>query len=166
MLMAEGGGLIQERGDIPAGLWFHAWLLQEAEIAEPVDESILPGSEWRVVAVGQASGHVAAVGQGVSRMTAVAVNVHLDIRDGLRQHGAEIFHRPNGMNAVSRTATYDECRRNVARDRRRSTIVSKRRWPRINNAHKIGPRSDSRERIAGTPVFLIEIRKLDGGRGG
>ena len=49
--MAEGGGLIQERGDIPGGLCFHARLLQEAEIAEPVDESILPRAEWRVVAI-------------------------------------------------------------------------------------------------------------------
>ena len=42
----------QESGDVLGGLGFDAGLLQEAEIAEPVDKAELPGAERDGVAVG------------------------------------------------------------------------------------------------------------------
>ena len=69
-----------ERRDIPRGFGLHSGLLQEPEIAEPVDEAELPRAVRSVVAIRQSAGHAAAVGHRVARMPSVAVNVHLDVR--------------------------------------------------------------------------------------
>ena len=81
-LIAQDGTWLtpHKSSDVPGGFGFHAGLLQEAEIAEPVDEAVLPGAKRDVVAVRQTAGHAAAVAQGVAGVAAVAVNVHLDIR--------------------------------------------------------------------------------------
>jgi len=56
-------GLDGVRGDILGSLGFHARFSEKAEIAEPIDEAVLPGAIRSIIAVGQAAGHVAAVGQ-------------------------------------------------------------------------------------------------------
>lgn len=74
------GGLIQENRSVLLGFGFHAGPLQEAQIAEPVDEAILPSPKRCVVAIRQSSAHFTAVWQWVPGVPAIAVNVHLYVR--------------------------------------------------------------------------------------
>ena len=63
---------------------------------------ILPRAKRNAVAVGQAAGHVAALGQRIAGMAAVAVDVHLDVRDPSAQQRREVFDRPDRVAAVAR----------------------------------------------------------------
>src|SRR5579884_89312 len=68
-VQARSFGPLGVGGDISGGPGFHAGRLQEPEVAEPVDEALVPGPEGRAQPVGQAGGGAAA---GVM---AVAVDV-------------------------------------------------------------------------------------------
>src|SRR5262249_49849222 len=57
--------MCQEVGDVLGSLGFLAGFAQEAEIAEPIDEAVLPGAVGREIAVGEAAGHAAAIGPRV-----------------------------------------------------------------------------------------------------
>jgi len=135
--------------------------LQEAEIAEPLDETELPGAERRVVAVRQATGHVAAIGQGIAGVAPVAVNVHLDIRHANPQHGGKIFHGPDRVHPIARAAAHQKCRRRMARNLGRGAIPGEGRGTRIDDAHEIGPRRNARQRIIGVAVLFVEIAEQD-----
>ena len=127
----EGGGIF-------CRLCFNAGLLQEAKIAEPVDKSILPGSKRDSVAVGEAPGHFGAVGKRISWMAAVAVDVHFDVWHSKVEHGSEIFHGPDGVDAVAGAAADNEGRRHVSRYWRCGSAFSERGGARIDDADEIG----------------------------
>src|ERR1035437_2072969 len=144
---------IHERRDVLGGFSFHAGLLQKAEIAEPVDVAKLPGAKRNVIAVRQTAGHAAAIGQGIAGVPSIAVDVHLDVRHANPEHRAEVFDCPDRMNAVARTATHEERRRHIARDRWRGAIARDGRGAGIDDAHEVGPRRNARQRIAGVAVL-------------
>src|SRR5262245_50838502 len=67
----------QKDSNIAGCFGFDARFLQKSQIAEPIDKTVLPGSE-REVTIAQACIHARAVTQRLSRMPPIAVNVHLD----------------------------------------------------------------------------------------
>lgn len=67
--------------DVLGRLGFNPGLLQKSEIPEPVYESTLPGTERYARAVRQAS-----------RVAAVAIHVHLNVRYAQFEHRAEVGH--------------------------------------------------------------------------
>src|SRR5712672_2842423 len=128
--------LAQECDDFFRGLRLHAGLLQKAQVAEPIHVAILPGAEGNAVAMRQATAHAVAIGQWITGMTAVAVNVHLHVRNAGVEHGGEILVGPDGVPAISSPSASDECRRRVSRNGR-SRSARKWRGTGINNAHEI-----------------------------
>src|SRR5271170_1430064 len=71
--------LVQEKFNIFGCVGLYARLLQKAEIAEPVDKSKLPRAERYALTIREPAAHVAAVAQQVAGVSAVGINVHLDI---------------------------------------------------------------------------------------
>ncbi len=143
--------------NIPSRLGLHTGLLQESQVAEPFDKTILPRAERNIVAIRQSARHPAAVRQRIAGMPPVAVNVHLDIRHADRQHRIEVFHRPYRVHPVARSAADQKGRRNIPRNGGRRAIARERCRAGINDPHEIGPRRNSRQRIARVAVLLIEI---------
>lgn len=54
-------GILNIGVDVAGGFGFNAGFGEEAEVAEPVDEAVLPGAQGDVVAVGEAAGLTGAV---------------------------------------------------------------------------------------------------------
>ena len=80
------------RGDVLCGLGLDARLLQEAQIAEPVDEPEVPGAERRAVAILHSVG-----------VHAVAVDVHLEIRNARTQESRRSTRPPRSRAAHRRS---------------------------------------------------------------
>ncbi len=56
-------GIFDEGIDVTGGIGFDAGFGEKAEVAEPVDEVVLPGAQGNVVAVGEASSQSTCVSQ-------------------------------------------------------------------------------------------------------
>src|ERR1043166_3665472 len=146
--------LRQERGEVAGCPGFDAGLLHESEIAKPIDETVLPFSKRRAIAIRQSATHAAAVTQGIARMTAIAVYVHFDVGNSGLQRGRQIFVGPNGVDAITRAGADNECRRTVVRNRR-SRAAREGSRAGIREDDKIGSGRNYAQRIAA--VFLVEV---------
>jgi hypothetical protein len=82
--------------------------LQEAKVAKPIDETILPLAEGDAVSVRKTGRHSRAITHLLAGVTAVAINVQLQIRDTRLQHGFEVFVRPDRVPAISGACARDE----------------------------------------------------------
>src|SRR5262245_1846129 len=97
-------------------------------------------------------------------MSAIAVNVHFNVRDASLQHRDEVFICPDGMASVTGTGASNESRRSAARNRWIGT-ASERSGPRINDSHEVGSRRNSSQGIAGVSVLSVKrIKKYRCGR--
>src|SRR5271170_7246862 len=132
--------LVQEKFNIFGCVGLYARLLQKAEIAEPVDKSKLPRAERYALTIREPAAHVAAVAQQVAGVSAVGINVHLDIWDAQSQHRRKILVRPNRVDLIVGTGGNEECGRNVSRDWRRSATMRKRCGAGIDDAYEVGTR--------------------------
>jgi hypothetical protein len=91
MLLRFAGGVRYECLHITHGASCHAGLFKKSEIAEPIDETVLPGAEGHVAPIGEPGGHASAVGKSLTGMTTVPVYVQFDIRHTKLEHGVEEF---------------------------------------------------------------------------
>ena len=69
----------------------------------------------------------------------------------------------NRVDPITRAAAGEEGRWNIAWNRRGRPVASKGRGTRIDDARKVGSRSNSGEGIARTSVLFIKVVKQDRG---
>src|SRR5258708_21048486 len=133
--------ICRPRCRVPRRLRLDAGLLHEAEVADPVDEPELPRTERDAVAVRQTAAHVAPFGQRVSRVSAVAVDVHLEVRNPRVEERREVFIRPDGVDRVPDAPARNERRRGIVRNRDLGAAAERRRaW--IDQPDEIRARPD------------------------
>lgn len=94
-------------------------------------------------------------------MAAIAVDVHFDVRHAESEHGGEVFHGPDGVDAVAGAGGGKEGRGDIAGNGWRGAIAGKGRGAGVEDTDEIGARGD-----AGEGVGLVEFLVADGGGGG
>src|SRR5438132_9950975 len=97
LLGTRSRGLSGECGDVTRSLGLDSRFLEETQITKPINEAVLPFADGNAIAIRQACRHSAAVRHRFARMTAIAIDVHLDIWNGGVEHRGKIFVGPKGM---------------------------------------------------------------------
>src|SRR5262245_53238013 len=93
-------------------------------------------------------------------MSAVAINVHLDVWDAIPEHGGEIFVGPKGMHPVAGSGAHDERRRRISWHGWVG-IAGKGRRSRIDDSDEVRPRRECRQRIVRVAVLRFELLEED-----